>query len=309
MSCHSERWKIKNGVRQGGVLSGLFFGVYINSVIDSVASLKYGCRLGIHDTSIIVYADDIVLLAPSRTGLQFLIDVTCKETKRLKLEVNELKSKFMLFSNTSNDYDNLINVKIDGKQIDSVTTYKYLGFLITSSLNNMEDITRARNKFYSEFNFLLRHFNFADSYVKLFLFKQYCLQIYGSELWFRNDRSLSGLKQFAVGYHKAIKKILGLSYHESNHYSCQEANMLVFSHYINKIKTMTASRLFLHPCDYFKKIFTFLSLSSEFLADVQDTLSEIYDIDSCFENDRDAILARIMFVQNHEKQLREKWDN
>ena len=191
----------------------------------------------------------------------------------------------------------------------SVTTYKYLGFLITSSLNNIEDITRARNKFYSEFNFLLRHFNFADSYVKLFLFKQYCLQIYGSELWFRNDRSLSGLKQFAVGYHKAIKKILGLSYHESNHYSCQEANMLVFSHYINKIKIMTALRLFLHPCEYFKKIFTFLSVSSEFLADVQDTLSEIYNIDSCFENDRDAILARIMFVQNHEKQLREKWDN
>ena len=121
MSCLSERWKIKNGVRQGGVLSGLFFGIYIDSVIDNVASMKYGCRLGIHDSSIIVYADDIVLMAPSWTGLQFLIDITCNEAKKLKLEVNKVKSKSMLFSNNYNKYDKLIHVRVDGKEIESVT--------------------------------------------------------------------------------------------------------------------------------------------------------------------------------------------
>ena len=56
--------------------------------------------------------------------------------------------------------------------------------MITDNLNENEDIARVRSKFYSEFNSVLRKFSFTDKDVKLFLFKQYCLQFYGSELWF-----------------------------------------------------------------------------------------------------------------------------
>ena len=39
-SVFSEEWKINNGVRQGGVLSGLLFNIYINSLIEKISSLK-----------------------------------------------------------------------------------------------------------------------------------------------------------------------------------------------------------------------------------------------------------------------------
>ena len=71
----SDEWVIGNGVRQGGVLSGLFFNLYINGLIDEVVQSNYGCKLGIHDSSIIAYADDLVLLSPSAKGLQTLIDI------------------------------------------------------------------------------------------------------------------------------------------------------------------------------------------------------------------------------------------
>ena len=148
--------------------------------------------------------------------------------------------------------------------IELVNQFKYLGVILNNNLNNGEDIKRALRKFYCEFNTILRKFNFAESNVKLHLFRHYCLQIYGSDLWFNNVRAIGHLNHFAVGYHKAIKKILGLSTHESNHYACQEARLLTFKHLLNKIRIMTALRFYNFPCDYFRKISYFLNVSSVF---------------------------------------------
>ena len=264
----SEEWQICNGVRQGGVLSGLFFSIYVNSLIDKVSSLKYGCRLGIQTSNIIVYADDIVLLAPSRKGLQLLVDEAVSEAKELDLNFNGDKSKYLLFFK-GKSCSSAGQITINEISLERVRNFKYLGFILNENLNNIEDICRVRNKFYSDFNCLLRKFYFADKRVKLFLFKQFCLQFYGSELWFTNDKALSMLKQFEVGYHKAIKKILSLSYHESNHYACQEATMFTFKHYLNKIKYISALRLFGAPCEFIAKAKTFLDISSQFLNEMK----------------------------------------
>ena len=124
------------------------------------------------------------------------------------------------------------------------------------------------------------------------------MQIYGSDLWFNNVRAIGHLNHFAVGYHKAIKKILGLSTHESNHYACQEARLLTFKHLLNKIRIMTALRFYNFPCDYFRKISYFLNVSSVFFNEVKNLALEEYNIESLFENDRDAILSKILYVQH-----------
>ena len=46
-------------------------------------------------------------------------------------------------------------------------------------------------------------------------------------------------------------------------------------------------------------------VSSIFLNEVKELLSNEYEITSIFENDLDAVMARIWFVQNHETQMRE----
>ena len=43
------------------------------------------------------------------------------------------------------------------------------------------------------------------------------------------------------------------------------------------------------------------------ICEVGYMLKKVYDVDSLFDNDLDAILARIQFVQNHEKQMRVQW--
>ena len=193
------------------------------------------------------------------------------------------------------------------QSIQAVSTIRYLGYMITNDLSSNDDISRAKSKFYSEFNLLLRKFSFAHKEVKIYLFRQYCLQFYGSELWFGPCKSLQALKQFEVGYHKAIKKLLGLSTHESNHFACQEARLLMFNHLLNKQKICTVLRFILKPCEFISKLTNFLELSSVMVSEVSYMLKKKHDIDYLFHNDIDAIISRIQYVQNHEEQMRVAW--
>ena len=309
LSCISEDWKIGNGVRQGGVLSGLLFGIYIDALIDRISAMNVGCKLGIVSSNIIAYADDLVLLAPSTKALQMLIDGALDGARSLDLEFNDKKTKCMVFRSSNSCCKRAVVTpfNMDGKPIEFVTSFKYLGFVVTSNLNNKEDIDRVRGKFYSEFNSILRNFNFADQKVKLFLFKQYCLQFYGSELWIGSGGASGALKQFAIGYHKAIKKLLNLSYHESNHFACQEAQLLTFKHLLNRIKIMATYRLISRPCEFIRQIMLYMNVSSALMREVHLILEDDYDIDSLLDNDFEAINSRILFKQNHEKQMREVW--
>ena len=270
--------------------------------------MRYGCKLGITPANIIAYADDIVLLAPSAFCLRLLIKEFHKLERELELKFNSGKTKCMIFSLRYEKNPAVAPFLLEGEPIDFVTTFKYLGFMIQCNLKNNEDIDESRNKFYKEFNCLLRKFHFASKDVLLFLFKQYCLQFYGSELWIANNNSAGSFKQFKLGYHKAIKKILKVSTHESNHFVCQEAGLHTFEHFINKQKILAGLRFMYNPCDFIEKTKVFLTVSSFFYTDIYDLLSNIYGLESLFHNDRDAIMSRITFVQNHEPQSRISWD-
>ena len=180
--------------------------------------------------------------------------------------------------------------------------------MITNDLRDDEDINRVMKKFYCDFNRILRNFHFTDVKVKLFLFRQYCLQFYGCDLWVRLELSKRNYKFFAIAYHKAIKKILNLSSHESNHYACQEGRLHLFHHFINKLRIMSAYRLLLKPCIFFRKLSFFMLTSSVFLNGVVSMARQEYDIHDLLDNDSEAVLARIVFKQNHERQMRQAFD-
>ena len=201
---YSENWKICNGVRQGGILSGLFFCIYINSLIDKISNLDIGCRLGLYSSNIVVYADDIVLLAPSASSLQILMNIANAEALELDLLFNVNKCKVVIFSSGKEVFIEK-QFFIGNQNVCKSQSIKYLGYHISYNLHNHEDINAKRNKFYSEFNQILRKFHSVEENIKIFLFKQFCLQIYGAELWFGDTKSKAPLKQFSLGYHKAIK--------------------------------------------------------------------------------------------------------
>ena len=68
------------GVRQGSVLSPVLFAIYIDN-ISTLSTLRCG-------HFVFVYADDIILLAPSVTELERLLHICQKELEWLDMSIN-----------------------------------------------------------------------------------------------------------------------------------------------------------------------------------------------------------------------------
>jgi hypothetical protein len=84
----SRFFTLTAGVRQGGVLSPILFSIYIDDIVAKVKAVNTGCYISMLCCSIFLYADDIVLLSPSITGLQLLIDTCEKELDNIDMLIN-----------------------------------------------------------------------------------------------------------------------------------------------------------------------------------------------------------------------------
>ena len=71
-SYFSDFVKLSCGIRQGGVLSPYLFAVFIDSIVDKIKVSGLGCYIRHICFSVLLYADDIILLAPSVSALQKL---------------------------------------------------------------------------------------------------------------------------------------------------------------------------------------------------------------------------------------------
>ena len=68
---------MKNDLRQGNLLPPFLFlvGLYTADLIDTVEQSKICCYIGDLCVNILAYADDIVVLAPSWSALQILVNI------------------------------------------------------------------------------------------------------------------------------------------------------------------------------------------------------------------------------------------
>ena len=53
----------------------ILFGIYIDVLVESVKGTNIGCKIGASCTAIFLYADDIILLAPSVQALLSSISI------------------------------------------------------------------------------------------------------------------------------------------------------------------------------------------------------------------------------------------
>ena len=81
-NAHSTAIHVSNGVKQGGVLSPILFCIYVDTLFQLIKTKGIGCHIGSHFCGAFGYADDIILLSPSVSGLQSMLD-SCNDCNRI----------------------------------------------------------------------------------------------------------------------------------------------------------------------------------------------------------------------------------
>ena len=88
---------MRNGVKQGGVLSPLLFAIYTNTRLKRLEEPGVGCHMGGHFTGALAYADNITLLSPSMSGLRTLSKVCEEYAIEIDVTFNGKESQLLFF--------------------------------------------------------------------------------------------------------------------------------------------------------------------------------------------------------------------
>ncbi len=75
----TDWFQTHSGVIQGNTLSLTLFNIFINDLVDDGNSLNLDVTTDGHRISILLYADDIVLIVETEKGLQKIVDCLQKE--------------------------------------------------------------------------------------------------------------------------------------------------------------------------------------------------------------------------------------
>ena len=71
----STMFSITNGTRQGSVLSAAVFTTYMDPLLKQLRALGVGCHVAGLFMGALGYCDDLALVAPTRDGMQAMLQV------------------------------------------------------------------------------------------------------------------------------------------------------------------------------------------------------------------------------------------
>ena len=206
-----ESFKVFSGVRQGGVLSPYLFALYINDLIDDVKNSGYGIHIGSVFIGCILYADDILLLSGSCTGLQQMVDICAKYGKTWDICFNSSKSHCITFGGCCSIST---PISLNNVKLKRVPKLKYLGCYFYERSCKI-DCCYNINKFYGSFNNIMSVTGYnRNEMASLHLVKSYCVPavLYGCETW-HLDRS--DYHRLNVIWNNSFRKIFRCCWRES----------------------------------------------------------------------------------------------
>lgn len=171
------------GVKQGCVLSPLLFNLYLHD-LPCIFNDCDPVNLQDSEISCLLYADDLVIVSKSHSGLQRALDKLSNYCQKWGLYVNLEKTKVIIF-NKSGRVITRYTFSYRGTILESVQSYCYLGILFTVSGNFRQACDRLAEQA-SRALFKLKTINVRDNVsVAYRLFDSLILPIlrYCSEVW------------------------------------------------------------------------------------------------------------------------------
>ena len=207
----SHYFLVSEGVRQGGVLSGLLYLVFINDLLYDLE--KCNTKTGVFQINSCCpsLADDISCISTSPLSLQRMLDVCNQYSCKWRFLFNAKKSSIVQFSVNSREVNLDYSWTIGRDTIPASSTYSHLGILLNSRFKSFDRTASACRKGKNAY-FALKGITCKTSHpcALLRLYKSVVLPtvLYGCEMWTNlKSMDIQALNKFQ---HFIIKQMLDL---------------------------------------------------------------------------------------------------
>ena len=181
-------------------------------VIASRGNCKLGILLCVSGNTIInhlMYADDLVLISPSATGMKALLCACEVYSLEHSIVYNSKKSTVLVCRNKAMTHAVCPSFIVNGDVIPESEKVKYLGHIICSDLSDDEDMMRQRRHLYAQGNAISRSFHMCSIAVKNTLFRTFCTPMYTCHLWW--NYTAQSFDKLKVAFNNAFRMVQGIS--------------------------------------------------------------------------------------------------
>ena len=171
----------------------------MNGLFKVMKQSKNGCHIGPHYGGMLGYADDLLLLCPSRGGLQEMLDIAQEYAKAHNVGFStnpnprKSKTKGIIFKH-KNLKSKVANLELCGNKLPWVDGAKYLGNRLTEEINGLKDDTYIKRARFIERNCELnQEFYYIHPELKCRLNTIYNSSFSGSILWDLTSNSVNSI--------------------------------------------------------------------------------------------------------------------
>ena len=199
--------KTNTGVKQGSPSSGFLFTFFINPLVNRLKQI--GADDFIYDLHALLMMDDSVIMATTREQFLLKIDILLKFCEDHGMEINELKTKFMIINHVEEDKADII--ARPNLTIKYTRMYIYLGAVVLDDgnmANIMKEHAIMKNSHHLKFVAFIKKNANAPFYIKRQVMRACTLTtlLYSCETWCTRsiDKSIRSI------YMSCIRSILGV---------------------------------------------------------------------------------------------------
>ena len=218
---YSRKFGVSNGVRQGGVLSPILFAIYLDTLLCQLQSSDIGCSLGGVYAGAFAYADDVVLLAPSLSSLRLMLGMCEEYACHHGLSFNPSKTQLIQFRWHSQHKVHTV-VQFSGLSLPLLDEVVHLGHILSFDLSDDKDVLAKCKDMVRKANSLFYSFKSLSPHVFTYLFRAFCLSLYGCALW---NLSTGSIKSLEVSFNKILRRIWSLPYNSHTRIVHQTAGL------------------------------------------------------------------------------------
>ena len=202
--CISRSFELAAGVRQGSLLGGTMWSVYLDDLLGALEDLGVGCQ----PISAFAYADDICLAAPTVAGLKNMAAVLEEFAVIHQIKLNPSKSWAMTCGSTTN-----ASIELSGKVVKDTCSIKYLGFNVCLTARRrllaVDDASVIR-KFFGAANAILGIPNCSHPLIRAKLINVFATPIVDYLLQLSVFVPMTGMKRLQIAVNKVAKRACGL---------------------------------------------------------------------------------------------------